>query len=83
MALRTGELSQARPRRHWPHRVALPVAKMPGDILRDFPDARSAPRRTFLMRRDDRDFVVFCFAKSEDAEAFCRQFGGERLPETG
>jgi hypothetical protein len=25
---------------------------------------------------------VFCFAKLEDAEAFCERFGGERLQRT-
>jgi hypothetical protein len=45
-----------------------------------FAEAFSVAPRTLSMQRDDLDFVVFCFAKPEDAEAFCKEFGGERLP---
>src|SRR5215468_1811243 len=73
-----------RPTETAPHldSTALPAAKMRGDIFHDFADARSRPRRTSVMHRDGRDFVVFCFARPEDADSFCGRFGGERLPVT-
>jgi hypothetical protein len=84
MTLRKGKITRARLRRKWQHHVALPVDKVRGlensEVVRGFADALSVAPLTYSLRRGDLDLVVFCFAKPEDAEMFCKRFGGERLP---
>jgi hypothetical protein len=83
---RKGEVTLLEIKHHWPHHVALPADKVRGlansEVVRGFADTLSVAPLTYSLRRGDADFIVFCFAKLENANAFRDRFGGEPVSET-
>jgi hypothetical protein len=79
---RKGEITYSRIRREWPHHVALAASKVAGSnhqVVNDFARGLSVAPRTYSFRRNDVDYVVYCFAEPVDAEVFCQRFGGDWL----
>jgi hypothetical protein len=86
MTRRKGEITRSTLKRKWPHHVVLPTDNVRGladsEVVRGFADTLSAAPLTYSLRRGDADFIVFCFAKLENANAFRDRFGGEPVSET-
>jgi hypothetical protein len=83
---RKGQVTRAQIREWWPHQVVLSADKVRGlrnsITVHEFANTLSVAPRTYWLRRNDADYVVFCFGNAEDADAFCQRFEGELLPLT-
>ena len=80
MVRRKGELTSKGIDRGWPHQVALPADQCSGRnymTKHEFCRGLTLCPRGHSFRRDDRDYVVFCFADPAHAELLRDQFGGE------
>ena len=86
MVYRKGELSSGKIDREWPHQVALSAEFVRGRqymILHRFCRGLSVCPRHQSFRRDDQEYIVYCFAERSDAELFQMHFDGKLMtPET-
>ena len=79
---RKGEINLDRVKWDWPHHVAILADRVMGggyDIVHGFADRLSVGPRAYHTRRDDVDYVVFCFSDPAHADLFGARFDGERV----
>jgi hypothetical protein len=81
------EISESQILRKWPHHVALPAKVVLGTkksmAMYGLAKTLSKAPRPCLLSLDGAQFVVFCFARREDAQEFAWCFGGELLASPG
>ena len=67
MTQRKGEVTLSQIKHKWPHHVALPADRVRrlknSEEVHGFAATFSAAQLTYSLRRDDSDYVVFCFSK--------------------
>jgi hypothetical protein len=82
MTRRKGELSSRKIDRDWPYQVAIRADQVAGenyDIKREFCRGLTLAPRGHSVRRDQTDYIAFCFADRAHAELFRDRFGGEHF----
>ncbi len=86
MVYRKGELSKSAIDQGWPYQVAVEARQCTGDqymTKHTFCMDLSLCSRGHAFRRDNTDYVVYCFAEREHAEMFQQRFGGEMHDASG
>jgi hypothetical protein len=77
-----GAISPRQLEREWPHQVAIRAEQLLGEHYKavyDFCRGLSVAPRQHSFRRDDVDYVVFCFGELAHANLFRARFEGERF----
>lgn len=79
MVRRKGEMTNAAIDRGWPHQVAVEARLCRGEQYMTkyfFASELGVCERGHAFRRNDTDYVVYCFAERAHAELFMAKFGG-------
>lgn len=81
MSRRKGEITKAAIDRGWPYQVSLDA----DTVRRRFAEIEAVTQqfsrapRGHAYRRNDRDYVVYCFADPHHAEQFATLFDGQEM----